>query len=550
MLLRTFTAAFLPILVSVAVAFPARADRSMRSLNGPWEFQREGGGNEWRTIELPCSFEEHAGIDFDDVGVYRKRIPPFVLADGMRAVIHFQAVATLTTVSFNGQQVGTHLGGWTPFRIDVTDLMRATPPGQPCELLVRVDEKVGHNSQGFMPVFAPHFGGIWQDIKLLIVPEHWMDDTRVLSVGNPETGALQVEIPVRGVPSSRPADFDVRYRILGSDTWSAPGRFADNGSKPRDAGTGNAGTLVVPDTNDQVYSLTIPIDAWKWWSPESPNLYELEIRMSDGSKSELTISDRIVTRAAFRSMQVDGHRLMLNGNPLSVRGILNWGYAPPRVAPSIDESHMRTELELARSLGFNLMKFCLWVPPKRYFELADEIGMLTWIEYPTWHSKWTPDQLPTLEKEFTEFFCYDRNHPSVVLRSLTCETGTSADLGVIRALYDRCHAMIPSAVVEDDSSWIGWNRIHDFYDDHPYGNNHTWIPTLEKLRQHIAQRTPKPLVLGEAIAADTWFDRQEILNVVRDDRPFWLPRFFDGNQEWTERDAESRRGRRAGTAGG
>ena len=49
--------------------------------------------------------------------------------------------------------------------------------------------------------------------------------------------------------------------------------------------------------------------------------------------------------------------------------------------------------------------------------------MLTWIEYPTWHSKWTADQLPTLEKEFTEFFYYDRNHPSVLLRSLTCETG-------------------------------------------------------------------------------------------------------------------------------
>ena len=158
--------------------------------------------------------------------------------------------------------------------------------------------------------------------------------------------------------------------------------------------------------------------------------------------------------------------------------MLNWGYAPPLVTPSTDDEHFRTELQLARSLGFNLMKFCLWIPPQRYLQMADEMGMLTWMEYPTWHSKWTADQLPTLDKEFTEFFYYDRNHPSVLLRSLTCETGPSADLGVIRALYDRCHAMVPQAIVEDDSSWIGWNRIHDFYDDHPYGNNHTWVATL------------------------------------------------------------------------
>jgi beta-galactosidase/beta-glucuronidase len=87
---------------------------------------------------------------------------------------------------------------------------------------------------------------------------------------------------------------------------------------------------------------------------------------------------------------------------------------------------MRRDLQMARGRGFNLMKFCLWVPPKRYLELADEIGMLTWMEYPTWHSKWSQDQLPILRREFLEFFHYDRNHPSIVLRSLTCETGPSA----------------------------------------------------------------------------------------------------------------------------
>jgi hypothetical protein len=89
--------------------------------------------------------------------------------------------------------------------------------------------------------------------------------------------------------------------------------------------------------------------------------------------------------------------------------------------------------------------------------------------------------------------------------------------------------------VEDDSSWIGWNRIHDFYDDHPYGNNHTWVATLDRLKKHIAERTAKPLVLGEAIAADTWVEHARLRKQVGDERPFWLPRFFDANRQWMDR---------------
>ena len=82
---------------------------------------------------------------------------------------------------------------------------------------------------------------------------------------------------------------------------------------------------------------------------------------------------------------------------------------------------------------------------------------------------------------------------------------------VIQSLYDLAKATIPGAMVEDDSSWIGWNRVHDFYDDHPYGNNHTWVKTLQGFNEYILAHGLKPLLLGEAIAADTWIDREAIV---------------------------------------
>ncbi len=56
------------------------------------------------------------------------------------------------------------------------------------------------------------------------------------------------------------------------------------------------------------------------------------------------------------------------------------------------------------------------------------------------------------------------------MRSVTCETGPSADLDVLQNLYDLLKAQAPATLVEDDSSWIGWNRIHDFWDDHTYSS--------------------------------------------------------------------------------
>ena len=89
------------------------------------------------------------------------------------------------------------------------------------------------------------------------------------------------------------------------------------------------------------------------------------------------------------------------------------------------------------------MKFCLWIPPRRFLELADEMGMLVWLEYPTWHPQLDKEHLPDLQQEFGEFFQYDRVHPSAMLRSLTCETGPSADIQVIQSLYDRAASRNP-----------------------------------------------------------------------------------------------------------
>jgi hypothetical protein len=486
--------------------WPTDAARPTIPLCGDWLFQRDGAkADQWKTVTLPASFEQHEGIEFDGVGWYKRSVAPFALPAGKRVLLHFQAAATAAEVWWNGEKVGSHLGGWTPFRIDITDQVRKAAGG-PHELRVRLDEKVGHNSQGFLPIIAPHFGGLWQGVELLIVPETYCDDLQLLAVGNPAKAEIELELPLAGKAVEAMPPVEARCRLRGERDWAVL-------------------PLQAKFTGNRIQA-TAALANPRLWSPDEPNLYELEIAL--GGKD----GDLVQTRVGFRTVEVFGPQLRLNGRPVQVRGLLNWGYSPPMTAPNPGEKVWREEIEFAQRRGFNLMKFCLWIPPKRYFELADEMGMLAWVEYPTWHPTLTQEFLDPLRREFGEFFRYDRNHPSVVLRSLTCETGSSAELSVIQSLYDQAKQAIPGAVVEDDSSWIGWNRVNDFYDDHPYGNNHTWVKTLDGFNDYILAHGLKPLMLGEAIAADTWIDREALAARIGNQRPWWASGVIDETARW------------------
>jgi len=502
-------------------------------LNGSWQLRvsdedpKNGSAKEaWRSVEVPETFERQIDIDFDGVAIYRTLIKPIDPGKNRRLFLHFDAVATKASVRVNGQEVGEHLGGWTPFRFDITEAARAHPEG-PWNVEVTVDERVGHNTQGFLPVIAPHFGGIWQPVKLIVVPESRIDDLQAHAYLDPDLMKLHVDVPCY---SRQPCFVSVYLREPGRSEWhlvqdemlDEPNNTTDRDTTDRQPFTRYARSFE--------FSKFSRIDI-RNWSPVDPAMYEVKIELRSGATATPETLDSVVLKVASRSIKVDGSRFLLNGEPLNFRGLLNWGYAPPRTAPSLDEQVMRDEIQFAKDRGFNLMKFCLWVPPKRYLELCDEMGMMVWIEYPTWHPDFSSEHLGNLKREYDEFFFHDRNHPSVMLRSLTCETGPSADLNTIKALYDQCKQRIPGAIVVDDSSWIAWNRVFDFYDDHPYGNCHNWKNELGRLKKFIAEREPKPLVLGEAITADTWTD-PAWFSPGRTDDDHWQPHFLEPSRDW------------------
>lgn len=454
------------------------------SLDGAWQIAVEADDGTTSTplpIHVPGAFETVLGPDFDGVARYRRTLPLPARQEGQvppRVRLEFAAVATHATVFCNGTQVGEHLGGWTPFRIDVTEALRWNGDDV---LEVRVDERVGHNTQGFLPEVQPHFGGIWQGVIMCTDSVPVLDRFDTLLFGTAD-GTLRAAASVLQAGSPT-ADLTLSLELRAGDQVLATSQLA--------LGEATRGELQqrCPDVRP--------------WSPQHPTLYDATLVLRSGG----TVLDRLTRRVGFRDLAADGTRVLWNGTPLSVRGILHWGYSPPHLAPPNDPSFWRPQLEYFRSLGINTLKCCLFVPPRCIYELCDELGLLVWQEYPTWHPKLDRAHQDELLREYQEFFAHDRSHPSVAFRSLTCETGPGADLEVVKALFTACKAAVPQTLVVDDSSWLGWQRVTDFWDEHPYGNNGWFEQRLDAFRQHLATAGEKPLLLGECFAADTWFDR-------------------------------------------
>ncbi|MEY4672544.1 MAG: Beta-galactosidase [Planctomycetota bacterium] len=479
-----------------------------RVLDGTWELATGGTVDALRweqAAAVPGAFEDVLGTAFDGVAWYRRKLPLGAMDRGSRVRVHFGAVATHAQVFCNGNLVGDHTGGWTPFHVEIGEACRFDGTDT---LVVRVDEGVGHNTQGFLPELQPHFGGIWQPVALAVDRGPVVDRDGLFLFGFANQ-TLKVELPVLAGPANGPVVHRVELTL-----------YDGARSLVRE-------TLALPP--DQRLQSVLQVRGVRLWSPASPSLHPVCIRLLAADGSEL---DRVERRVGFRDLRADGSRVLWNQQPLQVRGVLHWGYSPPHLAPPLQTAHWRRQLEEFRSLGFNLVKCCLWVPPPGFLELCDEIGMLVWQEYPTWHPRMDQAHRDELLREYEEFFRLDRNHPSVAFRSITCETGHGADLAVVKELFEACKASVPDTLVVDDSSWIGWQRVTDFWDEHPYGNNRWWPRRLADFQEHQRKAGVKPLLLGECMAGDTWFDLAAWDVRHQGERRWWAPLCLDDQRRF------------------
>ncbi|ASW55283.1 sugar-binding domain-containing protein [Plantactinospora sp. KBS50] len=459
---------------------------------GPWEC-RPAGTDGWRPVPVPGSWEQ-AGIPLEHPGPveYRCTVDVPATARDRRLRLRFGAVSYACVVLVNGREAGRHVGMWDPFEVEITGLVE---PGRPAELLVRVEKPAsltggpdsapvpGRYPQretlaGFLPyVWGHSHGGVWQPVRLLVTGDCALGDVAVTGRAGPAVGRLSVAATLLG-----PGEVTVEVR--------------DPAGQPvaRRRATGA----------DRVeFELDIPRP--RPWSPRDPARYAVTLRTGDG--------DERTVHTGLRTLTADGALLRLNGDPVYPRMALSWGWYPDRLHPDPGPDRVRADLTELRRLGFNGVKLCLWFPPEYYFALADELGMLLWVELPMWLPHPTAHFRRQLFGEAERLVRAAANHPSVILVTLGCELSAAVGADVLGPLYDLVKRLAPGTLVRDNSgsgeAYGGLlDEFADFDDHHLYCEPAYFRATLD----HFAPRwrAPRPWLFGEFCDLDTFRDLRRL----------------------------------------
>ncbi len=453
-------------------------------------------GEEWRAVRVPhCWEQEGISKRFEGPVWYATEVEVPVDWQRGRIWLLLEGVSYATQVWVNGRWMGTHIGMWDRFACDITPHLE----DRKAFIALRVVKPGGKTYpvpgtlSGFLPYVYGTFGGIWQNAWLIRTPEAWMEDMYPNVIGK---GHVEVEVSCGG---HLPADLSLTlYRPDGTEIDSKEVRCDERGYV----------RVTLDDPN--------PL----WWSPHSPNLYRLEVEITDLHGDTC----RIPRWFGMRTLQVRGDTILLNGEPIYPRGILHWGWYPQHLAPNPTEEEIRAELRALREMGYNMVKFCLWVPPQHYLHLCDEVGMLAWMELPMWLPEVTPAFQRQVAEEYTRIVLQTRGHPSIIVWTLGCELSESAGAPFLEKLYWLVKRLTDSPLVRDNSgggeAYHGLLREYaDFYDNHFYCD----LPFLRPLFDYFTPRgrEPQPWLLGEYCDYDTFRDMPAILEANGGKPPWW-----------------------------
>ena len=278
-----------------------------------------------------------------------------------RVMLNFGAVDWAADVYVNGVCVGSHTGGFTPFSLDITAALNKKGAQK---LSVRVwdptekgEQPVGKQLTKLGKIWYTPVSGIWQTV--------WLEPV-----------SKQNHI-VNVLPTS-----DLRHNdiIVATETAVNDGLVTvevfDNGTKVAE-GTAPVGTHA-----------KIHIPNAKWWTPETPHLYDLKVTLKQNGKVIESVDSYTAMRELGKKRDAFGHlRATLNGEAIFMYGPLDQGWWPDGLYTAPTDEALAWDIQFTKDLGFNTIRKHIKVEPARWFYHCDRLGMLVWQDMPCGEQK-------------------------------------------------------------------------------------------------------------------------------------------------------------------
>jgi beta-glucuronidase len=352
------------------------------------------------TMQIPSDWNTRdERLFFYEGTVWFKRSFQAVAIKDYRTLLYFGAVNYDCHIYLNGRHVGHHVGGFTPFNYDVSDLLK---DGENV-IIVKVDNK-RHAEDVPTQIFDWwNYGGITRDVKLVKVPRVYVEDyTCGLTPTGKEVGKVS--------PKYREISFSARLNTKAA---------------------GHKVVVFIPELKlekqlttdaDGCVSTTMRVQTKKLqlWSPQSPKRYQLLLSLDTS-----VYPDSI----GFRTIETRGKQILLNGQPIFLKGISIHNEKPNGGGRANTVEDARTLLTWAKELGCNFVRLAHYPHHEEMVREAERMGILVWSEIPVyWTIAWkNPRTYENAQHQLRDMISRDHNRANVIIWSIANETPHSPE---------------------------------------------------------------------------------------------------------------------------
>ncbi|MBC7327572.1 glycoside hydrolase family 2 [bacterium] len=386
---------------------------------------------------------------------YRRTFKAPSLMGGRRLLLHFGAVDWEATVFLNGEEIGSHRGGYDSFTFDISDKVK---PGEENELMVRVwdptEDGVQARGKQFRRAISEPAGiwytpcsGIWQTVWLEVVPATYIENLRII----PELDSNSVKVKVSVKGEAKDATLEIGVLSEGKEVAK---------------GTGKPDEIIV-----------IPIKDPILWTPDNPFLYSLKIELLSGGRKIDNVESYFGMRKVSIGKDENGTiRILLNNKFIFQAGPLDQGFWPDGIYTAPTDEALRFDIEMMKKLGFNAVRKHVKREPDRWYYWCDKLGLLVWQDMPsgtvgrgaTQERDGEPisrESAEQFEKELRNMVEQLYNHPSIIMWIVFNESWGQYDTA---RLVEMVRESDKTRLVSGASGWFVYPEIGDVIDIHSY----------------------------------------------------------------------------------
>jgi hypothetical protein len=459
-LLTSWGAEVAPDKVHAEYPRPSLVRSEWLNLNGYWDWKDERERQEGfaRRILVPFPVESVlSGVtQHTERCVYRRTFTiPSDWEEEDHILLHFGAVDWEATVFVNGQQVGTHRGGYAPFSFDITSFVRRNEPN---ELRVHVfdpsqkgEQPRGKQSTAPSGVWYTASTGIWQTVWLEPVPPYHINTLHIHA--DPSTGFVTI-LPILNTPHK-----DLTF-------------FAEAFDGKESIAKSYGGL-------DDPLMMRFDRVTLKTWSPDSVHLYDIRVQLLYRD----SVVDEVGSYFAFRKIETvrdkNGYPMVhLNGKRLFLMGVVDQGYWPDGLytAPSVRSQQM--DIRIAKSLGFNVIRKYQKIEPECWYFWCDRMGILVWQDMPSGENR-SPAAQQQFRTELQQMIQSRRHHPSIMAWTIFNE---GAGQHSVPEYIDMVRRLDSTRLINGTSGWID-SGLGDFNVSHRFPGPE--MPAMDKNRAAV-----------------------------------------------------------------